>query len=121
MTKSSEKNISKLSGKLSLDNEPVTQCTKIEILPIVGQGTYAITLRFVLTPNFTLPPSFYEKKMQKLSYQHPNLPNCFIFDVEYLDMSIEDNPSFTELSIFFRGRKPAPAIIPVSPPQLIKV
>lgn len=111
----------KIHATVELDNQPLTQLTKIEIAPIIGKGCYAITLRFALTDSFAFPPSFKDGCSSKLSYTHPNLPKSFKFDVEYLDMGLESNSQFSELTVFLRGRKmeSKPVLVSMPDKQLI--
>ena len=107
---SKPKATSKLNGEVLVNHESLTQCTKIEIVPVMGQGVYAITLRFcVLKDTNFIPTTFDAKKKNHLTYRHHSMSTIFDFEVDYLDMGIEDNPNFTELSIFLKGKKSEPA------------
>ena len=50
-------------------------------------------------------PYFADGALSKLIVSHPNLPHPFKFNAEFIDMGFESNCSFSELTVFVRGRK----------------
>lgn len=94
----------KTQAEVSLDGKVFTQLTKIEVSPVVNQQAYAITLRFYITDNFEFPP-FQPGLRSRLKVKHQHLPNTFEFAVEFLDLGLESNCNFTELTCFLRGKR----------------
>ena len=110
----------KTKGTTELNGEILTSLTKIEIQPIMNQSTYAITLRFNLTDSFTFPDAFADGKTSSLTFSHPSLPKPFKFTVEYMDLGIEDNSQFAELTVFLKGRKQKETVVfAAEKPQLL--
>ena len=103
------KETKKTVAAVSLDGKLFTQLTKVEVAPMIAQGrsgdsTYAITLRFCVTSNFEFPP-FQPGLRSRLTVKQDHLPNTFEFAVEFLDLGIESNCNFTELTCFLRGKR----------------
>jgi|HubBroStandDraft_2_1064218.scaffolds.fasta_scaffold71204_4 hypothetical protein len=114
-SRTKHKRLHKTRGEVFLDNVLLSELTKIEIVPILGKG-YAITLRFIVSNSFAFP-AFQDGARTILKYMHPNLPQPFLFKVEYVDLSIEDNCTQTELSVLLRGQKQETEKLIITNPQ----